>query len=69
MNEAGNAILYSIKSDGNTSAGDLGADEVVVTVKRDYSYADSNPKTIKWAALVRLRGVVEYLEGDITPEF
>lgn len=69
MVEAGNAILYSIKSDGNTSAGDLGADEVVVTVKRDYSYADSNPKTIKWAALVRLRGVVEYLEGDITPEF
>ena len=68
MNEAGNAILYSIKSDGNTSAGDLGADEVVVTIKRDYSYADSNPKTIKWAALVRLRGVVEYLEGDITPE-
>lgn len=69
LNEAANAILYSIKSDNNTSAGDLQPDEVVVRVRRDYSYAQSNPKTIKWSARVRLRGIVEFIEGEITPEF
>jgi len=69
LNEAANAILYSIKSDGNSSAGDLEPDEVVVRVRRDYSYAASDPKTIKWSARVRLRGIVEYIEGEVTPEF
>lgn len=69
LNEAANAILYSVKSDNNTSAGDLEPDEVVVRVKRDYSYAASDPKTIKWSARVRLRGIVEFIEGEITPEF
>ena len=69
LNEAANFVLYSIKTDGNTSAGDLEADEVVVEVRRDYSYRDSDPKTIKYRARVRLRGIVEYIEGEITPEF
>lgn len=69
LNEAANAILYTVKSDNNVSAGDLEPDEVVVRVRRDYSYAASDPKTIKWSARIRLRGIVEYIEGEVTPEF
>lgn len=69
VNEAVEAYLYSIKTDGNTSAGEMPPGLRPYVTRRDYSYAASDPKTVKGRLRIPLRGINELVELDVTPEF
>jgi len=63
------ALLKSIKTDGNASVGDLEPGQKIYQTRRDYSYAASDPKKVLGRIRIKLRGIAEYAEVDITPEF
>lgn len=69
VNQDVGTLLYSIKTDGNTSAGDLAPGQAVYATLRNYSYAATDPKTVKGAMQIKIRGIAEYATLDVEPRF
>lgn len=67
VNEAVEAFLYGIKTDGNTSASPMPVGQRPYATRRDYAYANENPRTVRGALSIRLRGVNEQVVVDVTP--
>ena len=67
VNSKVNAYLDTPKTDNNRSASDSPQGEKRYQTRRDYSYAGTNPGSVKGRLRIYLRPIAQYVELDVEP--